>query len=191
MIRRHNQTEGEKYKSKSLTWTTLAPACRNCNADAALSMPPVASIGNPGRALATAETARKAIGLMALPDTPPYVVRFSLPTAGHAVPSPFKCIRPDTVFVAVQPSAPPKIRHMGCSKWQERMQQKTINFNVNRDRKVNQLIKMLREHLIKIPSFAAPAIVTMFVTFGVSLAKNGILTAALTHLQILRTSSGS
>ena len=32
---------------------------------------------------------------------------------------------------------------------------------------------------------------TMCVTFGVSLAKNGILTAARTHLQMFLTSSGS
>ena len=70
-------------------------------------MPPVAKIGNPGRALPMADTARRAIGLMALPDTPPYVVRFSFPTAGQALPSPFKPIRPETVFVAVTPSAFP------------------------------------------------------------------------------------
>ena len=33
----------------------------------ALSMPPVARIGNPGRALAIADTARRAIGRIALP----------------------------------------------------------------------------------------------------------------------------
>ena len=33
--------------------------------------PPVANIGKPGKELAMADTARNAIGLMALPDTPP------------------------------------------------------------------------------------------------------------------------
>lgn len=41
------------------------------------------------------------------PDTPPYVVRFPIPTAGQGVPSAFKPMRPETVLVAVTPSAPP------------------------------------------------------------------------------------
>ena len=41
------------------------------------------------------------------------------------------------------------------------------------------------------PSFAAVAMSTMFVTFGVILAKNGIEVAARTHLQMLRTKVGS
>lgn len=41
------------------------------------------------------------------------------------------------------------------------------------------------------PSFAALAIVTMFVTLGVSLAKKGILVTALTQRQMLRTNSAS
>lgn len=41
------------------------------------------------------------------------------------------------------------------------------------------------------PSKAALAMATIDVTFGVSLAKNGILTAARTQRQMLRTSSGS
>lgn len=40
-----------------ITCKTLAPHWRNCNAASAESMPPVASIGNPGKALAIAETA--------------------------------------------------------------------------------------------------------------------------------------
>lgn len=51
-------------------------------------------MGKPGIALATAETAFNAIGLMALPDIPPYVVRFSWPTAGHPDPSVRNPIRP-------------------------------------------------------------------------------------------------
>ena len=54
-----------------------------------------------------AETALKAIGRTALPLTPPYVVRFSFPTAGHAWPFEFRPIKPDTVLIAVTPSAPP------------------------------------------------------------------------------------
>lgn len=42
-----------------------------------------------------------------LPDTPPYVVLLPLPTAGHGVPSAFSPISPETVLVAVTPSAPP------------------------------------------------------------------------------------
>ncbi len=41
-----------------------------------------------------------------------------------------------------------------------------------------------------LPSLAALAISTMSVMLGVILAKNGILTAALTHLQISRTNLG-
>lgn len=42
-----------------------------------------------------------------LPDTPPYVVFFPSPTAGQGVPSALSSISPDTVLVAVTPSAPP------------------------------------------------------------------------------------
>lgn len=45
--------------------------------------------------------------------------------------------------------------------------------------------------LIIVPSWAALAMSTMFVTFGVSLAKNGILTACRTHRQMFLTSSGA
>lgn len=54
-----------------------------------------------------ADIALKAIGRVAFPLTPPYVVRFSRPTAGHAVVSAFKLIKPDTVLIAETPSAPP------------------------------------------------------------------------------------
>lgn len=49
-----------------------------------------------------------------LPDTPPYVVLSPAPTAGQGVPSAFSPISPDTVLVAVTPSAPPvkeKVSH--------------------------------------------------------------------------------
>ena len=36
--------------------------------------------------MAIAETALRAIGRTAFPEIPPYVVRFSVPTAGHASP---------------------------------------------------------------------------------------------------------
>lgn len=42
-----------------------------------------------------------------------------------------------------------------------------------------------------LPSYAALAMETMLVTFGVSLAKKGILTASLTQRQIFLTNSGS
>ncbi len=54
-----------------------------------------------------AVTALKAMGRIALPDTPPYVVLLSFPTFGQAVESCLIPIRPLTVFVAVTPSAPP------------------------------------------------------------------------------------
>lgn len=53
------------------------------------------------------ETALRAIGRMAFPDMPPYVVRPSSPTDGQAVPFERKFISVDTVFVAVTPSALP------------------------------------------------------------------------------------
>eukprot|EP01137_Pigoraptor_chileana_P009089 Opistho-2@56828 len=129
------------------TCSVLAPQCKNCSADSAESMPPVARMGKPGSFRAMFDTALRAIGRMALPETPPYVVFFSAPTAGHADALDLTPISPDTVLVAVAPDAP--------------------------------------------PSCAAIAISTMSVTFGVSLAKKGILIAARTHRQILRTSSGS
>lgn len=51
----------------------------NCKADSAESIPPMPSIGKPGSLLPIADTARKPIGLVALPETPPYVVCFSRP----------------------------------------------------------------------------------------------------------------
>ena len=44
---------------------------------------------------------------MHLPDTPPYVVRLAAPTLGQGEPSAFSPIKPETVLVAVTPSAPP------------------------------------------------------------------------------------
>ena len=48
------------------------------------------------------------MGRMPLPLYPPYVVFFSEPTAGQALESGKTPIKPDTVFVAVTPSAPPR-----------------------------------------------------------------------------------
>lgn len=52
---------------KLITCNTEAPAWRNCSAVSAESMPPVARIGKPGIARAMADTALRAMGLMALP----------------------------------------------------------------------------------------------------------------------------
>lgn len=49
------------------------------------------------------------MGRVALPLTPPYVVRLSIPTAGHTVASGLTYINPETVFIAEPPDAPPKI----------------------------------------------------------------------------------
>lgn len=46
-----------------------------------------------------------------LPDIPPYVVRFSKPTLGQGEPSALSPIKPETVLVAVTPSAPPITQH--------------------------------------------------------------------------------
>ncbi|KAH9415624.1 hypothetical protein DERP_000111 [Dermatophagoides pteronyssinus] len=60
-----------------MSWKNLIPVKynsnfrKNCNPDSAESIPPVARIVNSGTARATAETARNAIGLVALPDIPP------------------------------------------------------------------------------------------------------------------------
>lgn len=69
------------------TWSTEAPPYKNWIPASALSMPPVANIGNPGKCLAISVTALKAIGLIAFPLTPPYVVNFLAPTEGQAVVS--------------------------------------------------------------------------------------------------------
>ena len=50
-----------------ITCKTDAPAWRNCSPVSAESIPPVAKIGKPGIALAMADTALRAMGLMALP----------------------------------------------------------------------------------------------------------------------------
>lgn len=52
----------------NVTCSTEAPAWRNCRPDSAESMPPVAKMGKPGSALAMADTARSAMGRMALPE---------------------------------------------------------------------------------------------------------------------------
>lgn len=52
---------------KLLTCNTEAPAWRNCRPVSAESMPPVARIGKPGIARAMADTALRAMGLMAFP----------------------------------------------------------------------------------------------------------------------------
>ena len=92
-----------------ITCNTPAPHCKNCSPTSAESIPPAARIGNPGRCLPMLETSLKAIGFMVLPDMPPYVVFFSLPTEGQAEPSVLIPIRPDTVLIAVTPSAPPGV----------------------------------------------------------------------------------
>jgi len=92
------------------TCNTDAPQCRNCNPASAESMPPIPMIANPGSFLAIAETACNPTGLIALPDTPPYVLSFSRPTAGHGVASALNPISPDTVLIAATPLAPPEPR---------------------------------------------------------------------------------
>jgi len=92
------------------TCNTDAPQCRNCSPASAESIPPIPMIANPGSSLAIVEMARNATGLIALPDTPPYVLSFSRPTAGHGVASALNPISPDTVLMAATPSAPPEPR---------------------------------------------------------------------------------
>merc|ERR1719421_2675799 len=73
-------------------------------------MPPVARIGYPGIAFAIFDTALSAMGRIASPDTPPYVVFFASPMLGHAEASGRRPMRPETVFVAVTPAAPRRLR---------------------------------------------------------------------------------
>lgn len=88
----------------------------NCKATSAASIPPAAISEKPGRALPIADTARNAIGRMALPETPPYVVLCSLPMFGQATPLVFTPIRPETVLVAVTPVAPPEQTEMSTEQ---------------------------------------------------------------------------
>lgn len=60
-------TNTELQCNVSITCNTEAPAWRNCSPASAESIPPVARIGKPGMALAMADTALRAMGLMALP----------------------------------------------------------------------------------------------------------------------------
>lgn len=108
------------------TCNTEAPQCRNCNPASAESMPPIPMIANPGSSLAIAETARNPTGLIALPDTPPYVLSFSRPTAGHGVASALNPISPDTVLIAATPSAPPEPR-ICLQLYESHFQQKLAN----------------------------------------------------------------
>lgn len=61
----------------------------------------------PGNWFAIEVMAFNACGRVAFPDTPPYVVRFSTPTAGHGTPFAFNDIKPLTVLMAETPSAFP------------------------------------------------------------------------------------
>ena len=108
----------------SRTCNRVAPAYRNWSPASAESMPPLARTGNPGSALPIADTSRRATGRIALPDTPPYVVRRSTPTFGHATASVDRIpIRPDTVLVAVTPSAPPASHtfRRPCTGWPKKV----------------------------------------------------------------------
>jgi hypothetical protein len=55
------------------------------------------------------DMAFKAIGRVAFPETPPYVVLLSAPTFGQAMPSAFTDIKPCTVLIADTPSAVPVV----------------------------------------------------------------------------------
>jgi hypothetical protein len=110
------------------TCNTDAPQCRNCNPASAESMPPIPMIARPGRSLAIAETARNPTGLIALPDTPPYVLSLSRPTAGHGVASAFNPISPDTVLIAATPSAPPETNK--CLQFHESFQRHNLANNI-------------------------------------------------------------
>ena len=92
-------------------------------------MPPIPMIGNPGSLLAIAETACNPTGLIALPDTPPYVVNFSRPTAGHGVASALSPISPDTVLTAATPSAPPTPRK--CLQFYESYNNRKLTNNIS------------------------------------------------------------
>lgn len=59
--------ELSKETNTSNTWRTEAPLWRNWRPLSAESIPPVAKMGNPGKARAMADTALKAIGLIAVP----------------------------------------------------------------------------------------------------------------------------
>lgn len=63
----HSQSQPGEGHNNVVTCKTEAPAWRNWSPVSAESMPPVARIGKPGIALAMADTALRAMGLMALP----------------------------------------------------------------------------------------------------------------------------
>lgn len=86
-----------------------APACKKLSATSAESTPPIPRIGKSGSSFLIAVIALRAMGLVAFPETPPYVVRFSAPTAGHGSPFAFSDIKPETVLIAETPSALPEI----------------------------------------------------------------------------------
>ena len=67
----------------------------------------------------------------------------------------------------------------------------TIGPPVAENRVPSSITLMLIKIAHTIPSWAALAISTMSVTFGVNLAKNGIFTAARTQRQMFRTNSAS
>ncbi len=59
--------------------------------------------------------------LTAFPDTPPYVVFPSFPTAGQALPLELRPIRPETVLMAVTPSAPPSLAALRGNENEEKV----------------------------------------------------------------------
>ncbi len=58
----------------------------------------------------------RATGLVALPETPPYVVLCATPTAGQASVEGLTCMRPDIVLMAVTPVAPPSLAARAISR---------------------------------------------------------------------------
>lgn len=158
----------------------------NCKAASALSMPPVARIGKPGRARAMADTARRAMGL---PYEPGYIANrteWHCPTR-HRTWCASPCQRrarrmtnPDCyrklLFAKIMKNL--RIRaQLQETKFQETKKGKTLS-------PIRPETVLVAVQPLAPPSRAATAMLTMSVTLGVSFAKNGLSpTTARTQLQ--------
>ena len=112
----HNQSKLTEQGFCKICWINRSPSYKASSPRPSMTSKHIRIIQMLQKLSPIELTALRAIGLTAFPDTPPYVVLFSTPTLGHALASLFTVIIPDTVFMAVTPSAPPgRVNYHNCS----------------------------------------------------------------------------
>ena len=96
----HQQTDFIMYyQTIIIKWSKLTS--KSAHGHAQRTSPSIANMGNPGKSFQW----QKPLVICYWMNCIPFC---SLPMAGHADDAPFNPINPDTVFVAVTPSTPPK-----------------------------------------------------------------------------------